>query len=746
MRMIRNNMEERMKRIAALLMLTLVAVLVACTPIADETVPVTSIVVASETVYLNVGLELRVEANVVPVDATNKTLEWTVSDTTVATVDQTGKLTGVAIGETTLTIKSVSTPGVTKVVDVEVVDQLWPLNQIRDFAGFDLPAFPDFTNVVVEVGENSLTLTIKGTSDDETALDAYKTTLLALDWQVDGTFDHHSGKLMHDDYEYYITMHNEFVHGGDSIEFKIIASGVEQPTTWDDINEEVNEHFGFELPVFPQFETLTINHGTNHELEIVISGITDVEVSLDAYLETLESLGWVAGEDNTHHLGTYTKEGLDVVFAYHESHSDAHTLEITLSEGDEHHHDEDEVLEWPSEEIDEHTGLTIPAYPQFASIRIHHESPFTLEILGIEDFNVSLFEYEDILNNAGWFADSDGLTDHIGYFFKPGQDYYIVLHNDLVHGGEALEIIFVLIATEGDSTTWPQDQLELVFPASDIPVYPSFTSLSFNTESSDGFYYVKLYGALAESIENYETLLLNEGWTDLTNNNGYINTEKTAIIILSNDLTTLKRITLTIQKIMAYPQDEVESIINESFVSFGVYDYAFINWSEDYEIYFSIYGSNQTSYDQYKIDIANAGWIKNDILDIYTKGDFNLHLYNYLLIDGTIGVIISNIPFYGDYFDTWSDTGLSDYAVEPPNNDGFEYFVYHGRYYGFTQSAAILLYGTDETYVDAYHNQLISLGYVLNDEGWYELDDSNYLLRAVVDEDILATTILISIK
>jgi len=228
--------------------------------------------------------------------------------------------------------------------------------------------------------------------------------------------------------------------------------------------------------------------------------------------------------------------------------------------------------------------------------------------------------------------------------------------------------------------------------------------------------------------------------------NGYIDIDKTAIITLSNDLSTLKRITLTIQKIIAYPKSEVEAIIEESFVSFKDYDYAFINWSEDDEIYFSIFGSNQIAYDQFKSDLSANGWIKNDFLDIYTKGQFNLYLYNYLNNDGTIGVILSTLEYYGDYFDSWQDTGLIDYAVEPNDNDGFEYFVYHGRYYGFTQSAAILLYGTDETYVSTYHEQLVTFGYTLNEDGWYELEGSDYLLKAIVDEDVMATTILISAK
>ncbi len=146
-------------------------------------------------------------------------------DDTVAEVSEDGELTGKQIGETTLTVRVKSTPEVSKTLRVFVVNKFWPNDEIADFAGFELPSFPDFTSVIVEKTDDYIALLIKGTQDDEAAIIAYRDTLLSLGWEVEGTFDTHVGKLTHDSYEFYISMHNEIAHHGDTIEFKIVKDG-----------------------------------------------------------------------------------------------------------------------------------------------------------------------------------------------------------------------------------------------------------------------------------------------------------------------------------------------------------------------------------------------------------------------------------------------------------------------------------------------------------------------------------------
>ena len=64
--------------------------------VSDREIKVTEITLAALAIY--VGESKAVTATVKPDDATNKELTWTSSDETVATVDATGKVTGVKIG------------------------------------------------------------------------------------------------------------------------------------------------------------------------------------------------------------------------------------------------------------------------------------------------------------------------------------------------------------------------------------------------------------------------------------------------------------------------------------------------------------------------------------------------------------------------------------------------------------------------------------------------------------------------
>ena len=78
-----------------------------CTVTVEKgTIPVTKVTVTPETATLKVGKTTDLKAEVLPADATDKTVTWTSSDDTVATVDKNGKVTAKAAG--TATIKAVS--------------------------------------------------------------------------------------------------------------------------------------------------------------------------------------------------------------------------------------------------------------------------------------------------------------------------------------------------------------------------------------------------------------------------------------------------------------------------------------------------------------------------------------------------------------------------------------------------------------------------------------------------------------
>ena len=54
-----------------------------------------------------VGANETLVATVAPANATVKTVSWSSDDTSVATVDSTGKVTGVAAGTATITVETV---------------------------------------------------------------------------------------------------------------------------------------------------------------------------------------------------------------------------------------------------------------------------------------------------------------------------------------------------------------------------------------------------------------------------------------------------------------------------------------------------------------------------------------------------------------------------------------------------------------------------------------------------------------
>lgn len=73
---------------------------------------VNEVTLSSTTAQINTGESIQLVANVLPSEAANKTLTWKSSSTSVATVDQTGKVTGIKGG--TATITATTTDGTNK--------------------------------------------------------------------------------------------------------------------------------------------------------------------------------------------------------------------------------------------------------------------------------------------------------------------------------------------------------------------------------------------------------------------------------------------------------------------------------------------------------------------------------------------------------------------------------------------------------------------------------------------------------
>ena len=71
-------------------------------------VPVTGVSLNASNISLEAGSGTTLTATVVPTNATNKNVTWSSSDTSVATVDSNGYVTGVAEGSATITVVTVS--------------------------------------------------------------------------------------------------------------------------------------------------------------------------------------------------------------------------------------------------------------------------------------------------------------------------------------------------------------------------------------------------------------------------------------------------------------------------------------------------------------------------------------------------------------------------------------------------------------------------------------------------------------
>ena len=87
------------------------------------TQPVTDVTITESEIPVIVGRNAYARVKVLPADATDKSVTWSVSDTSIATVSKGGMLTGVKAGECLLIATSNSNPEVTSVARV-VVSQL----------------------------------------------------------------------------------------------------------------------------------------------------------------------------------------------------------------------------------------------------------------------------------------------------------------------------------------------------------------------------------------------------------------------------------------------------------------------------------------------------------------------------------------------------------------------------------------------------------------------------------------------
>ncbi|MBQ7522334.1 MAG: Ig domain-containing protein, partial [Clostridia bacterium] len=78
---------------------------------------------------MEIGEQITVATNIIPLSATNKILRWTSSDKTVATVSQKGTVTAVGNGKCTITAKTIDGSEVIKSFEVECSGKVAPVEE-----------------------------------------------------------------------------------------------------------------------------------------------------------------------------------------------------------------------------------------------------------------------------------------------------------------------------------------------------------------------------------------------------------------------------------------------------------------------------------------------------------------------------------------------------------------------------------------------------------------------------------------
>ncbi|CCV64179.1 hypothetical protein containing Invasin/intimin cell-adhesion domain [Alteracholeplasma palmae J233] len=414
-----------MKKIMSLLAIMILGIiLVACS---DKKIAVESITITSDKIYLNVNSTQELKVTVLPVDATNKALTFSIEDKTVATLDN-NKVTGVKVGETKVTVSSVDKPELKKEIHIFVVSKTWPSAEIYDFSGFNLPEFINYTSVNVNKENlNSLTLEIKGIAKDlvDQSLNYYKEELIKQGWVVK-TYDNHSGQLTHPSYNYYISMHNEFVHNGDTVELSIIKISDSEEHAhhhWDSIQTLVKTKFNIDLPDFigsHEVEYKEVDNEITGTLELANRG-----ENLNDFLETLIKEGFLKEEGSNDHAGTYEKDGLE--FYYHLSHDNENIIQFKVSKH-EHHHDHHH---WDSIQTLVKTKFNLDL-PDFIGSHEVEYKELDNEITGTVELanrGENLNDFLETLIKEG-FLKEEGSNDHAGTYEKDGLKFYYHLSHD----------------------------------------------------------------------------------------------------------------------------------------------------------------------------------------------------------------------------------------------------------------------------------------------------------------------------
>lgn len=136
---------------------------------AVEVIPVEveseEVIVTPESLMLGVGKKAKLEATVLPAETTDKTLEWSSSDTGVVTVDEKGRLLGIGVGTATITCTAADGSGAEGYCEVEVCQQITDIR--LDVSYLDM-VVGDTETIQGWIYPSDATYGVKWVSDDPT--------------------------------------------------------------------------------------------------------------------------------------------------------------------------------------------------------------------------------------------------------------------------------------------------------------------------------------------------------------------------------------------------------------------------------------------------------------------------------------------------------------------------------------------------------------------------------------------------
>ena len=134
-------------------------------PMDPSVIPVTEVKLDQTSVELEEGDSVTLKATVSPENATDKTVTWTSSDESIATVDENGKVTAVKAGNVTIT----ATSGIQSATcSVTVKEKVIPVTKVTlDQTSATLEVDGNVTLVATVTPDNATNKTVTWTSSDE---------------------------------------------------------------------------------------------------------------------------------------------------------------------------------------------------------------------------------------------------------------------------------------------------------------------------------------------------------------------------------------------------------------------------------------------------------------------------------------------------------------------------------------------------------------------------------------------------